>query len=180
MGFHMRRSPEQFPLLALASVLLLSLAACGAETGDGTPARSPSQGTESPEGAAASSPSPQRGWAWVIFNGDTVHAEVADTPAARERGLMFRTDLGENEGMLFVFPNSQIRSFWMRNTYIPLDIAYMDPDFVIVDIKQMEPEDETLIDSARPAMFALETRQGWFERRGISVGDRAQVVWGRR
>ena len=118
--------------------------------------------------------------AWVIFGADTVLAEVADTPEARERGLMHRTELGENAGMLFVYTSSAPRSFWMRNTLIPLDIAFLDEAQVVVDIQAMEPLSEAFTDSARPAMFALETNQGWFEARGIGVGAQARIVYGRR
>ncbi len=173
-GLHRLRS--SVPVLALA----IFVAACAGEPEDGSAAPSANRTVaEASDPAPASAPAPRRGTAWVIFGADTVTAEVADTPEARERGLMHRTDLGENEGMLFVFSDTRIRSFWMRNTYIPLDIAFLDRDLVIVDIRQMEPEDETLVDSARPAMFALEVHQGWFARRGIEVGARAQVVWGR-
>jgi len=123
---------------------------------------------------------PPRGSAWVIFDADTVVAEVADTPALRERGLMFRTEVPDGTGMLFVFDDSQVRSFWMRNTYVPLDIAFMDPAMRIVDIRQMEPESEELTESAAPAMFALEVRQGWFEEQGIEPGAQARIVFGRR
>ena len=123
---------------------------------------------------------PPRGHAWVVIDQDTVVAEVADTPAARERGLMFRTELDEGRGMLFVFDDEQTRSFWMRDTYIPLDIAYLDRTQRIVDIQQMEPQVEELYESAAPAMFALEVRQGWFEERGIETGDQVRIVFGRR
>jgi uncharacterized membrane protein (UPF0127 family) len=80
--------------------------------------------------------------------------------------------------MLFVFPDSQVRSFWMSNTFIPLDIAYMDPQLRIVDIKAMEPESTESLPSALPAQFALEVPQGWFADKGIQVGAVAKVVFG--
>jgi uncharacterized protein len=148
------------------------LAACGGADGTaGEPQVASSQDTTN---------LPPRGSAWVIFDTDTVVAEVADTPALRERGLMFRTEVLDGTGMLFVFEDSQIRSFWMRNTYVPLDIAFMDPAMRIVDIRQMEPESEVLTESAAPAMFALEVRQGWFEQQGIETGAQARIVFGRR
>ena len=161
------------PLLAL---LLLFTAGCG---GDGPGAEGerarPDVGTE-----ATGDRAPARGMAWIVIDSDTVNAEVADTPAARERGLMFREHLPDGEGMLFVFDDTQTRSFWMRNTYIPLDIAFLDSDLRIVDIQQMEPESEEFYESAEPAMFALEVPQGWFEAQGISQGDQVQVVFGPR
>lgn len=118
--------------------------------------------------------------AWVIFNGDTVTAEVADSPEARQEGLMFRTELPDDGGMLFVFDEEDIRSFWMQHTYLPLDIAYLDRRQVIVDIQEMEPETEEFYESAAPAMFALEVHRGWFAEHGIDVGTQARIVMGRR
>ncbi|MFQ5536620.1 MAG: DUF192 domain-containing protein [Gemmatimonadota bacterium] len=114
----------------------------------------------------------------MIFGADTVDAEVARTPEERTRGLMYRETLPDGTGMLFVFESSEVRSFWMQNTYIALDIAYMDPNFVVVDIQQMEPLTTDLHESAGPIMFALEVRKGWFEEHGIRVGDRARIVFG--
>lgn len=121
---------------------------------------------------------PSRGEAWVIFETDTVVAEVARTPEEREQGLMYRESLEGGRGMLFVFPDSQIRSFWMRNTFVPLDIAYLDENLRIVDIQAMDPETDEAHPSARPAMFALEVPQGWFEAKGIQVGAQARVLFG--
>jgi uncharacterized membrane protein (UPF0127 family) len=104
--------------------------------------------------------------------------ELARTPEERATGLMYREELPEGRGMLFVFQDSQIRSFWMRNTFIALDIAYLDENLRIVDIQPMEPETEDDHPSARPAMFALEVPQGWFASKGIAVGAEAQVVFG--
>ena len=132
------------------------------------------------EGETLSGPLPPSGHAWVVFNGDTVVAEIADTPEARERGLMFRTELADGAGMIFVFQDVAPRSFWMRDTYVPLDIAFLDQNQVIVDIQAMEPEDEEFTESAAPAMFALEVRQGWFEEQGIDIGQEAEIVFGRR
>ncbi len=121
-----------------------------------------------------------RGSAWVIFGTDTVVAEVADTPDERSQGLMYRDHLDPGRGMLFVFQDEETRSFWMQNTFIPLDIAYLDGKARIVDIQAMEPETTTLHPSAAPAMFALEVPLGWFESRGVEVGDQAVIVFGAR
>jgi len=121
---------------------------------------------------------PPPGHAWVIFDADTVVAEVARTSEERAQGLMFREHLPQGSGMLFVFSESQIRSFWMRNTFIPLDIAYLDADLRVVDIQPMDPETEETHPSARPAMFALEVPQGWFKEVGVAVGAQAEVVFG--
>jgi len=121
---------------------------------------------------------PPAGHAWVIFGADTVVAEVARTADERAEGLMYREDVPDGTGMLFVFPDSQVRSFWMANTYVPLDIAYLDPSFRIVDIVAMEPLVTDSYPSAAPAMYGLEVRQGWFAEESIAVGTRAQIVFG--
>lgn len=91
---------------------------------------------------------------------------------------MYRDELPDGTGMLFIFEQSEVRSFWMSNTYLALDIAYMDLSYNIVDIQQMEPLTTTPHESNRPAMFALEVRQGWFAEHGIGVGSTAEVVFG--
>ena len=84
---------------------------------------------------------------------------------------MFRESLAEDQGMLFAYPEERILGFWMKNTLIPLDIAYINREGRIVDIKQMEPQSTQTHNSAAPAMYALEMNQGWFEANGIRVGD---------
>jgi uncharacterized protein len=121
---------------------------------------------------------PPAGSAWVIFGADTVVAEVAATPDERAKGLMYRDAVPEGTGMLFVFPDSDVRSFWMANTYVPLDLAYMDPAFRIVDIVQMAPLVTDTYPSKAPAMYGLEVRQGWFEEKQVAVGAQAQIVFG--
>jgi uncharacterized protein len=97
--------------------------------------------------------------------------EVAATPAQQQRGMMFRTGMGPNEGM--IFPNSvpQVRSFWMRNTVIPLDIIYIGPDRRILNIARGEPYDETSLPSAGPVINVLEIRGGRSAELGIAPGD---------
>jgi len=121
---------------------------------------------------------PPPGEGWVIFGADTVEVELARTAQEREQGLMYREELRPGRGMLFLFQDAQHRSFWMRNTFIPLDIAYMDENLRIVDIQAMEPETEDGHPSAQPAMFALEVPQGWFSAQEIGVGDQARLVFG--
>jgi len=124
-------------------------------------------------------PRPEQGHAWVIFGSDTVDAEVADSPDEHAQGLMFRERLDPGQGMLFVFDAERTQVFYMRNTYVPLDIAFLDGAQVIVDIQQMEPLTEDLHQSARPAMYALEVPQGWFATGEIQVGQLARIVFGR-
>ena len=131
-------------------------------------------------GSRISEPRPAADHAWVIFGADTVVAEVARTADERAEGLMYRQELPDGVGMLFVFETSEVRSFWMQNTYVALDIAFLDASFAVVDIQQMEPLTTDPHESAVPAMFALEVRQGWFAEHGIRAGDRAEVVFGLR
>ena len=104
----------------------------------------------------------------------TLEVELAQTVQQQQRGLMERTELGKNRGMLFVFDQEQPLSFWMKNTLIPLSIAYIDGSGTIVDIQDMQPLDETLYPSAVPAKYALEVNQGFFGENGINVGDRME------
>jgi uncharacterized membrane protein (UPF0127 family) len=104
-----------------------------------------------------------------------VKVEIADDPAKRQRGLMERTTLAENAGMLFVFSRDQQLSFFMRNTLIPLSIAYIDAGERIVDIQDMQPLDETPHPSAEPARYALEVNQGFFSEHGVDVGDTVEI-----
>ena len=101
-----------------------------------------------------------------------ITVEVAADRTSLRRGLMFRDSLPEDHGMLFIFPVEQPLSFWMKNTRIPLSIAYADSQGTIVRIADMEPFDESRVPSGAPAQFALEMNQGWFSRKGILVGDR--------
>lgn len=103
--------------------------------------------------------------------GIEIQVEIADDADERQRGLMYRESLEENQGMLFVYPEQRTLGFWMKNTLIPLDIAYIDREGRIVDIQQMEPQTTETHDSAAPAMYALEMNEGWFEANGIRIGD---------
>ena len=98
--------------------------------------------------------------------------EVVDTPETRATGLMYREELPESDGMLFVFEDEEPRAFYMKNTLIPLSIAYIDSSRVIREIYDMEPLDETPIPSRYPAAYALEVNQGAFDRAGVRVGQR--------
>ncbi|MDR5682772.1 MAG: DUF192 domain-containing protein [Armatimonadota bacterium] len=105
--------------------------------------------------------------------------EVADTPQARAQGLMHRTSLADNAGMLFIFEEAQRLSFWMKNTFIPLSIAFIDPHWRINDIQDMDPPqpggDIPIYVSRHPAKYALEVNQCFFRRHGFTVG--ARVVY---
>ena len=106
-----------------------------------------------------------------------VELEVADTDAERQMGLMGRSVLPEDAGMLFVFEGEQTLSFWMKDTLVPLSIAYIDAQGRVVDIQNMQPLDDVPPHyvSAEPAKYALEVKQGFFEERGVTVGDTVEL-----
>ncbi|MCT8333291.1 DUF192 domain-containing protein [Leptospira sp. 85282-16] len=94
--------------------------------------------------------------------------EIANTPSTRATGLMYRTKLGEDEGMLFVFPRPDYLSFWMKNTLIPLSIGYFSEDMRLLESFDMKPnQTEEVYNARKPAMYALEVNQGWFAKHKI-------------
>ena len=101
----------------------------------------------------------------------TILAEIARTEEQRAQGLMHRQELKDGHGMLFVFERDQILSFWMKNTNIPLSIAFIMFDGRILEIFDMEPHDLTPVRSSRSVRYALEVPQDWFDRAGIGIGD---------
>jgi len=105
--------------------------------------------------------------------------EVADTTEDRLKGLMFRRELSESSGMIFIFDEMEYLRFYMKNTYIPLDIAFMDSSFRIVDIQPMDPLDEKGIISKEPAQFALEVNRGFFKKAEVKVGQRIKLIFPR-
>lgn len=100
----------------------------------------------------------------------TVHAAVAANEADRQQGLMHRTSLGPNEGMLFVFDESAQHCFWMKNTKLPLSIAFIDDHGTITDITEMKPETMANHCPIRAGRYALEMNRGWFAAKGIQPG----------
>ena len=180
--------------LALAVALALLLAGCSAEEPTGG-SRDRQAGAGASEGAAGSgptSPAPEttaeatnasaselRTLTIEASGGESVEVrvEIADEPDEQARGLMGRTALGEGRGMLFVFPSEEVRSFWMKDTLIPLSIAYMDDEGRIIDIQDMKALDDEPPHyvSAGPARYALEVNKGFFDGRGVEVGDRADL-----
>ncbi|MER3455688.1 MAG: hypothetical protein C4304_02075 [candidate division GAL15 bacterium] len=129
---------------------------------------------------AAAAPA-KRGTVVLVDGGRRVslEVEVADTPTTQARGLMYRTWLPEYAGMLFVFDAPQRLAFWMKNTRIPLSIAFIDSAWRIVDIQDMDPPapggELPIYVSRREAQYALEVNQGFFARHGIGIG--ARVVY---
>ena len=101
-----------------------------------------------------------------------ITAEVAATPHEQSMGLMFRREMDANDGMLFVYETPQRMCFWMRNTVLPLSIAFIADDGRIVNIRDMQPLTENSHCSDAPVRYALEMHQGWFAKRGIGPGFR--------
>jgi len=99
-----------------------------------------------------------------------IDTQVAQTPEQRQIGLMWRKDLPQNEGMLFVFEQPSVQCFWMRNTLTALTAAFVADDGTIVNLEDMRPQSDDSHCSTRPVRFVLEMNQGWFKKRGVSAG----------
>lgn len=103
-----------------------------------------------------------------------IQAELAITPEQQATGMMFRREMGTHEGMLFVNEQPGVRCFWMRNTLIPLSIAFIADDGTIVNIAEMDALSERSHCAEQPVRFALEMNRGWFAKRGLKAGSRLQ------
>lgn len=107
----------------------------------------------------------------------SIQAEIASTPSARALGLMYRKKMAETEGMLFIFPDEQIRSFWMKNTYISLDIIYLNANFEIISIvDNATPFSESPLSSNQPAQYVIEINAGLAKKWGLINGTKAKVL----
>ncbi len=114
----------------------------------------------------------------VIINGETITVEIADSPEEREQGLMFRESLCSTCGMLFIFPEENIQTFWMKNTKIPLDMIFISKDFRIVDITQAEPctKDPCVrYTSQDQALYVLEVPQGFSTAHTFSIEMQVRI-----
>lgn len=101
-----------------------------------------------------------------------IDAQVAATPAQRSTGLMFRKEMPQHEGMLFIFEQPQQQCFWMMNTFIPLTAAFVADDGTIVNLADMKPQTTDAHCSARPVRYVLEMNQGWFAKKGLKAGTK--------
>lgn len=101
-----------------------------------------------------------------------IRAEVVNTMASRSQGLMFRKSLGPNQGMLFVFDINERHCMWMKNTLIPLSVAFIDEQGVIINVEEMKPQTEDTHCAKGAARYALEMTDGWFSKRGLQPGLR--------
>jgi len=112
----------------------------------------------------------------VEFGTSSLRVEIADTPEALKKGLMFRESLDEDSGMLFVFERPSRYTFWMKDTSIPLSIAFLNREGKITRMYDMEPLNETkTYPSPRRTLYAIEVNQGWFDKNGITVGGTAKL-----
>ena len=114
----------------------------------------------------------------VKMGGVAITAEIADSNTERAVGLMNRSSLPEGTGMIFVWSDESYRSFWMKNTLIPLDIIFIDANGTIVDMTTMQPCKSLFCDSYRskaPAQYVLEVNAGFAEKRGVKIGDKVEI-----
>jgi uncharacterized membrane protein (UPF0127 family) len=101
-----------------------------------------------------------------------IRAEVVSDPGSRAQGLMHRKQLAQNAGMLFIFDEQAAHCMWMKNTLIPLSVAFIDESGAIINIADMQPHSEQSHCATRPALYALEMTRGWFAERGIKAGTK--------
>jgi uncharacterized protein len=112
----------------------------------------------------------------IRVDSKSLDVELALTPEQQQRGLMFRSELPYNQGMLFVFPEEKILIFWMKNTFIPLSIGFFDKKGFLIEILDMDPVQSEIqqnipsYSSSKPARFALEVSRGWFHQQGLKPG----------
>jgi len=101
-----------------------------------------------------------------------LQVQLAQTPEQQQIGLMFRKTMGTNEGMLFVFDEPRQQCFWMKNTLLPLSVAFIADDGSVVNLDNMKPQTLDSHCSTRPVRFVLEMNVGWFDKRGIKAGSK--------
>jgi uncharacterized membrane protein (UPF0127 family) len=167
------------PVLTLLFTSLLLVAGCGGGEKGEAPSGAPEETTPPRTTAPAAEPETVQAPTLNIVkaNGERVEVavQIADTRTEQARGLMERTELAEDAGMLFVLESEQSPGFYMENTLIPLSIAFTNAEGRIVDIQDMQPLDETRHYPAEPAQYALEVNQGFFAERGLQVGDTVEL-----
>lgn len=144
----MMRSNNMRIHLCVAALLCIVLCACGDE------------------------PKPQRlPKKEITLGGRTIAVEVASSVETQRTGMMYRKEIGPDEGMLFIFSEAKPLSFYMKNTYVPLSIAFIRSDGQILNIEEMEPLSLESHSSSAPCRYALEMPEGWFEKSGVKAGD---------
>lgn len=130
------------------------------------------------QGAPAHAQQPQLPLVRLTAGMQVVQAEVADSFGSRMQGLMQRRSLAPNHGMLFLFDADDRQCMWMKNTLIPLSVAFIDAHGAIINIADMQPHSEETHCSARPVRYALEMTQGWFRDKGVKPGIRIRGIPG--
>ena len=145
---------------------LFAAVAIGCNDGEGEPVPTGSDGA------------PLTRITFVNKKGDEIDlfVEVVDTPEERQRGLMFRQSMPENQGMLFVFEQEGQYSFYMRDTLLPLSIAFVEGEGDILEIEDMQPLTDDLHSPDEPYLYAIEANQGWFDRHGIGAGAGVRIA----
>jgi len=130
--------------------------------------------TTTPAAGAEPQPSSSLRTIALTVGSHKILAEVAETDEQRMRGLMYRFSLRPDQGMVFVFAQPQQLGFWMKNTFVPLSIAFVDSQGRILNIEDMAPQTEATHPSRGLALYALEMRKGWFRDHGVQAGDRVE------
>jgi uncharacterized membrane protein (UPF0127 family) len=154
------RPPRRLRAVAALAALAVTAACRSGSAGDGSraaagPAGAPRVVLDSPSGRSAA-----------------VTVEVVRAPAELERGLMFRERLAPDAGMLFVFPGTAVHTFWMKNTLIPLSVAFIADDGTVVNIDEMKPQTLNPHCSTQPVRFVREMNTGWFSKKGVKAGSK--------
>ena len=170
-------------ILTLVVVFALLLAGCGGSQADpDTQSQRTSEASGTTTTGTEETTSEPSGLRILVIDASAgkkveVRVEIADDLFEQTRGLMYRTELGEDRGMLFAYPDERKLTFWMKNTFIPLSIAYIDSKGRIVDILDMKPFDDKPPHyvSSEPVQYALEVNKGFFEKQGVKIGDRVDL-----
>lgn len=187
----MSARPSSAFLLVLSLLCLLSLMSCAKPSSVADKASQENQTlaniSQTNEPADFDAMSDEEADAWfaakagdgkipLTIGATNIQVEYADTAQKRQLGLMFRRQLCEDCGMLFKFDSPRIGSIWMKNTYIGLDLAYIDEQGTIVDIEQLQAHNLTPVKSSSVVLYALEMNQGWFAKQDIRVGDTVAML----
>ena len=157
-SLQLRPSAAVTTLVIAAGLCLLTLASCSGKR------------------ELTDSPNPQLATATLRVGGAVIVAELARSETERERGLMFRTSLEDSHGRLFIFDKDDRLAFWMKNTKIPLSLAYLSSDGTIRQIVELESGSLAAVQAERSVRYALEAPRLWFERAGVHVGDRVDLT----
>jgi uncharacterized membrane protein (UPF0127 family) len=180
----MFKVPFKSIYLLLASILFISVSACAKVPND---SKSSQQSLNDQPLTASNNLSDEDLEAWLTeeqsdgkvalkIGKHDLRVEYADSQQERALGLMYRRELCKDCGMLFKFDYDRIGSIWMKNTYVALDLAYIDSAGKIVDIFQLQPHDLTPVRSSEIVLYALEMNQGWFAKQDIRVGDTVTLL----